>query len=387
MDVNMDAWDAGMTRRWQNDLRAWFQRHRRRLPWRQQRTVYRVWLAEVMLQQTRTGQAQPYFERFVRRFPTLAALAAAPLRDVLKAWEGLGYYGRARRLHQTARHVHGPLRGQWPRTYAGLLELPGIGPYTAAAVGSLAFGLPVAVLDGNVRRVLARVLALDTPVDQAAGQRILTRHLERLLPAGWPGEFNEAMMELGALVCLPRQPACSACPVRWACRAAAEGRAERYPCRRPRKPRPHKIVGAGLVVNRRGAVLLAQRKAEDMLGGLWEFPGGTLKPGESMPECIQRELQEELGIDTAVGACLIVVPHEYTHVTIELHAHWARVRAGRPRPLDCAAAAWVPRAKIRTYPMSRADIKILEAMEKLPPGNLWRWTGIPANNRPRPGVK
>ncbi|MFH0907637.1 MAG: A/G-specific adenine glycosylase [bacterium] len=349
-------------RAFRSNLLRWFESTRRPLPWRERRTPYRVWVSELMLQQTRADQAIPYYHRFLRRFPTLKALAAAPRHDVLKLWEGLGYYARAVRAHETARRLVAQHRGRFPDTLEGLLALPGIGPYTAAAVGSLAFGLDAAVVDGNVARVLSRVFVYGGDIQTVAGKRWMQELAQALLPKGRAGEFNEAMMELGAMVCAPRGPRCPACPLRRVCAAAAEGDPEQYPVKRKKKSVPHKRVGAGIVADRRGRFLIAQRKEGSMLGGLWEFPGGTLEDGETMEACIARELKEELGIDVEVGKHVITVRHAFSHFTMDLHAHACRLESGRPRAIHCAAWKWVTLAELRRYPFGRADVKIIDAL-------------------------
>lgn len=352
-----------LKRRFQRDLLAWFARHRRDLPWRKNRTPYRVWISELMLQQTRVDQAGPYFQRFMRKFPSLAALAGSDEAAVMKAWEGLGYYQRARRAHQTAKHLVAECGGRFPRTYEGLLALPGIGPYTAAAIASLAYGLDHAVLDGNVIRVMARVMALDANTDQVTTRRLLQSWLDHLLPRGRAAEFNEAVMELGALVCLPQNPACVECPLSPVCRALATGMQERYPVRAVKKKIPHRHVGAGVIIDDRGRILIAQRRAQSMLAGLWEFPGGGVEEGETLPACIQRELKEELDLSARVGPHLITVRHAFSHFTMDLHAYWVRVDRGRPKALHCAAWTWVTLAEIDAYALPRADQKILAAVK------------------------
>lgn len=346
----------------EKELPEWFFSVRREMPWRVNRTPYRVWVAEIMLQQTRADQASPYYRRFMKKFPSVKALADAPLRDVLKAWEGMGYYARARNLHKTARHLAETRGGRFPQTYEELKSLPGIGPYTAAAIGSLALNLDVAVVDGNVIRVLSRVFAVEEPVDTGPGKQIIQNHADSLLPAGRAAVFNEAMMELGALCCIPRDPHCGKCPLSSVCRACELGRSTEYPRKRRKKAVPHKVVGAGVIVDRRGRILLAQRRTQDMLGGLWEFPGGKMEPGETMPDCITRELLEELGIHVKIGGLLTVVHHAYSHFTMELHAHWGHIVKGRPRTIECADCAWVPTDALRDYPMGRADQQIVAAL-------------------------
>ncbi len=250
-------------------LLAWFSRERRALPWREEpRDPYRVWISEVMLQQTRVDVVIPYFLRFVQRFPTLGALAAAPLDDVLALWSGLGYYSRARNLHRAALAAGRTL----PRTRDALLELPGFGPYTAAAVASLAFGEDVPLVDGNVARVMARLFRLDGDARAQAWSKAA-----ELLPPGRAGAFNEALMELGALICLPRTPRCGACPLALLC----EGKDEpgRFPAKKDRKPRPLLLWRAVALRRRDGAVLLARRPEGALFAGLWDLPA---------PEAVQR---------------------------------------------------------------------------------------------------
>lgn len=317
-----------------------------------------------MLQQTRVDQVIPYYRRFMKRFPSLKALAEAPRHDVLKAWEGLGYYARARHMHETARFLVLNRKGRFPRSFEELKALPGIGAYTASAIGSLAFNLPLAVVDGNVNRVMARVTALDEDVRTPRGRARIRVCVDLLMPPKRAGQFNEALMELGALCCTPRNPDCPQCPLRRVCRGRRLGRPESFPVRKPRKTRPHKEVGAGIIRNRKGEILIAQRLEKSMLGGLWEFPGGTREDGESMKQCVGRELKEELGIDVSVGRHVTTVRHAYSHFTIELHAFLGRIRKGRPRCLHCADYAWVPVERLREYPFSRADLHIVERLEE-----------------------
>ncbi len=350
-------------RAFHRDLLAWFARNRRDLPWRNNRTPYRIWISELMLQQTRVDQVEPYFHRWTEKFPTLKKLAAAPLDDVLKMWEGLGYYSRARRAHETAKFIIRDCGGKIPDTFDGLLALPGIGPYTAAAIGSIAFGIDAAVVDGNVARVLARAFAFKRDTKSAAGKKQIQKWADELLPRGRAGEFNEAMMELGATVCLPRNPRCEICPLRKICRAFALGAQEKFPAKIAKKRIPHKHVGAAVITDSRGRFLIAQRNHDEMLGGLWEFPGGTLEPGETIEECIAREIREELGCEISVGKHLVSVKHAFSHFTMDLHAHLAKIIRGRPRAIDCAAIKWAKRDQLRRFAFGSADQKIISAIE------------------------
>lgn len=317
-----------------------------------------------MLQQTRVDQATGYYIRFLKRFPTIRALAAAPQRDVLKQWEGLGYYTRARHLHAAAKQMVARHGGRFPRKPDDICALPGIGPYSAAAIGSLAFGYDTAALDGNIIRVLSRLIALEEDVSKLSVRKKLQEVADTLLLRGRAGEFNEALMELGATVCTPRKPACARCPLESCCAAFAEGDPERYPRKARKKKAPHKHVGAAVVVDKRGRILIAQRQETSMLGGLWEFPGGKQEPDETIEQCIARELKEEMGIDLAVGEHLVTVRHAFSHFTMDLHAHLCRLLRGRPRAIHCADWRWVTLEETSRFPFGRADQQIIAHLRK-----------------------
>ncbi len=345
-------------------LLPWFSEHQRSMPWRSNRTPYRVWISELMLQQTRVDQATPYFKRFMQRFPSLKSLAAASQEDVLKMWEGLGYYSRARNLHKAARIIATDYKGRFPNVYEDILRLPGIGTYTAAAIGSLAFNMDLAVLDGNVIRVLSRLFAYTKDTRSTAAKNELQQLADELLVVGKAGNYNEAMMELGATVCSPKSPQCDRCPLATVCLGFQSGRPMDYPVKSPKKKVPHIVVGAAVVANRKGEVLIAQRRDKDMLGGLWEFPGGKQETGETIQQCIVRELREELGINIVVGEFLITVNHAYSHFTMDMHTYAARIESGRPRPLHCQDYRWVPISGLREFPYSKADLTIISELER-----------------------
>ncbi|NPA31859.1 MAG: A/G-specific adenine glycosylase [Chloroflexi bacterium] len=348
---------------WVQALLDWYARQGRALPWRRAHPdPYAVWVSEIMLQQTRVETVEPYFRRWMDRFPTVRALAQADEQEVLRLWEGLGYYRRARQLLAAAREVVARYGGQVPADPAELARLPGIGPYTAAAIASIAYGRDALALDGNLRRVLARFFGVETPVDTPAGQRELAALAQGAWPAGRAGDFNQALMDLGALVCTPRAPRCEDCPLRPWCRAYAEGRVADLPRKRGRARVPHHTVVAG--VARRGeTVLLAQRPAHKMLGGLWEFPGGKVEPGEDLAAALRREWREELGVDAEPGPELGVFRHAYSHFRITLHALSVLRVHGEPRPLQAAAVRWVPVSELASYPMGKVDRAIARQLQ------------------------
>jgi A/G-specific adenine glycosylase len=338
-------------------LLRWYARHARDLPWRGGMDAYAVWVSEIMLQQTRVEAVLPYFERWMKRFPSLPVLADASEQEVLSLWEGLGYYSRARSLHKAARIVLEQHGGELPHDLDSLRKLPGIGRYTAAAIASIAFGADAAALDGNIRRVLARLFNVSTPADTPAGEKMLWKMAEENLPRGHAGDFNQALMDLGASICLPKKPRCLLCPLIEFCRARELGIQEQRPVLKPKAEVPHYNVTAA-VIQRQGKILLAQRPREGLLGGLWEFPGGKTEPGESLAGCLRREIREELAAEIRVGEPFGVYRHAYTHFRITLHAFLCDLSGGEPRPVQVAAVAWVNAAELADFPMGKVDRQI-----------------------------
>jgi A/G-specific adenine glycosylase len=368
----------------QNQLLVWFRANARDLPWRNNRTPYRVWLSEMMLQQTQVETVIPYFERFLARFPTIDALAAAPIGDVLKLWEGLGYYARARNLHKAAQVIVNERHGEWPRTVEGLLNLPGIGRYSAGAIASLAFDVDAPVLDGNVIRVLCRLFAIERDPKDAQVREELWGVAESLLPrsprllgeaagAGavpavsgvrsTAGEFNEALMELGALICTPRNPKCDLCPLTKYCAAKKRHLQDQLPLKTKRKPLPHFDVTAA-VIRKNGRLLIAQRPFGGRLGGLWEFPGGKVEAGETLKQCLRREIKEELGLRIKVGQPIISIDHAYTHFKITLHAFECELVSGKPQAVQVQDFKWVRMKELEKYAFAKTDLRIIEALKK-----------------------
>lgn len=335
-------------------LLAWYQHNARALPWRFTADPYAILVSEIMLQQTRVDTVIPYFTHWMEKFPTLDSLAGANEDEVLRTWEGLGYYSRARNLHKAARSVMQQYGGILPTSFEELKKLPGIGAYTAAAVASIAFGVDALVVDANVRRVAARLFdladQLGTPGLDTAARSSLMHHL----PSGKAGDFNQALMELGACVCLPRQPLCTSCPIQAFCSAYQRGCVAERPVKQGKPAVPHYYVTAA-VIWQDGQVLLAKRPASGLLGGMWEFPGGKLQDGESHLEGLKREIQEELGAEITVGEAVGTFKHAYTHFKVTLHAYHCLLYGSQPKALEAQEIRWVSPADLESFPMGKID--------------------------------
>jgi A/G-specific adenine glycosylase len=340
-------------------LLRWYARHRRDLPWRSTDDPYAIWVSEVMLQQTTVNAVIPYYERWLRAFPDVRALAKAPRRRILKEWQGLGYYARAGNLHEAARVIVEKHGGVLPRDREVVRKLPGFGPYTTAAVLSLAFGDPLPVIDANVRRVvmrLARISGKSGPDKDAA---ILER-IRTVFPTGRPGDFNQAMMELGALVCRPKSPHCLLCPVSAFCEAYEAGDQEIIPASSKRVSR--KIEAVVAVIARNGKYLIQKRPSSGLLAGLWEFPGGKREPGETLEEALAREIREELGVGIRQARSLVTVRHAYTEFQVTLHAFACRI-SGKPKSAR-SRVRWVSLAGMKRYPFPSGSVKIIDFLSR-----------------------
>ncbi|GBC81139.1 Adenine DNA glycosylase [bacterium HR10] len=365
--------DPRLVSRLHRSLMRWHAGVRRDVPWRQTTDPYRILVAEYMSQQTQLERVRAYYERFLQRFPTIEVLARASLHEVRKAWEGLGYYARARHLHEAARRIVREYGGCIPDDPAQLQTLPGCGPYTAAAVASLAFNRPVPVVDGNVRRVLCRLFALGEDPRRPALERQLRAFVARLIAVGGGARgVNQALMDLGALICRPRAPQCARCCWNFACRARQLASPTAFP-RAASRTRPHYEIAVGVVWRDRagatsrhgeGEVLIAQRREGGLLGGLWEFPGGKREPGESLRRCCAREIREEVGLRVRVGRKLMTIRHAYTHFRITMHVFECRPLDGSPRALGCQRVRWVRCRHLHRYPFPAANLRIVEALRK-----------------------
>ena len=348
-------------------LLAHWDNHHATLPWRGSRDPYEIWISEIMAQQTQLATVIPYHARWMARFPTVQALAAAHLDDVLKLWEGLGYYSRARNLHAAAQHVTTELNGRMPTNAADLQTLKGIGRYTAAAIASICYDEPVAVLDGNVIRVLTRLCDITADVTQTATKKQLWALAEALVSQQRPGDYNQALMELGQTHCSPKKPTCHLCPLEPICDGRAAGTQLERPVKPPRKKTPHYDVAAGVIWESEignGRFLIAQRPLDGLLGGLWEFPGGKQEPNETLPQTLIREIKEELDIEISVPIKhpFTIIKHAYTHFRITLHTFHALYTSGTIQHLGVQNHAWVTLDQLDSYAFAVTDQKIVKSL-------------------------
>ena len=337
-------------------LLAWYRLNARDLPWRRTRDPYKIWVSEVMLQQTTVAAVIPYYQRWIKLFPKVEAVAAAPTERILRAWQGLGDYQRARNLQAAARVIVRDYKGKVPRTPEALSALPGFGPYTTGAVLSIAFDRRVPIIDANIRRVMMRQLGVEGQAAPAVDTKVRA-HLEKIMPVKGNAVFNQAMMELGALVCRSREPLCNICPVRRTCRAFTTGRQELIP--RPKKLTVKQVKAAIAVIRRNGKYLIQRRPDKGLLAGLWEFPGGKIGPRESARQALEREVREETGASLTSAKPWFNVKHYYTQFCVDLNV-WLCTVNGAPRLAP--HQKWVDVRKLTEYPMPSGSAKIVEAI-------------------------
>ncbi len=342
----------------QKRLADWFRANQRPLPWRLTKDPYHIWVSEVMAQQTQVKTVIPYYLKFTAMFPTVRDLAKADLDTVLKLWEGLGYYARARNFHRASRVVADQFQGRIPEDLTEFKKLPGVGEYIAAAVQSMAFGHPEAVVDGNVKRVLARLLCLDFPANGPASHRQFLPFAQRLLDQNDPGNFNQGLMELGALICTPKAPDCHQCPVSPDCLSFAKNCVNDFPKRIKPKKTPVVKIAVG-IVRKKGKLLITKRKPEGLLGGLWEFPGGSLKTRETPKAACIREIKEETGLTVEIKSHLTTVRHAYTHFKIIMEVFECTWQSGRVRLNGPVDFCWISPKDIDQFAFPKANLKFI----------------------------
>ena len=365
----------------QNSLLQWFRENGRYwIPWKLKKdgsipqlgesiSPYEIWIAEVMLQQTQLKVVIPYWEKWMKAFPTLTYLAEADLEHLLMIWQGLGYYSRANRIHQSSKiliEFVGKNRDQdphsWPNEIEQWISLPGIGRSTAGSIISSAFDLPTPILDGNVKRILSRLLAIErkTIKDETKLWQFSSFLISKLSPRN----FNQALMDLGAMICTPKKPSCSSCPLQNFCVAHTKYDPDDFPKKLMTKTKPLQEIGIGLVFNENGELLIDQRLESSSMGGMWEFPGGKKTSDESIEKTIERELNEELGIVVKVGAKLLSFEHTYTHKKLYFTVHFCEWISGEPKPLVSQRLLWVSPERLHEFPFPAANAKIISELQK-----------------------
>jgi len=365
----------------QNNLFEWFSEYGRHwIPWKLKEdgslpesgefiSPYGIWIAEVMLQQTQLQTVIPYWEKWMKMFPTLIEVVAADEQEVLMQWQGLGYYSRVKRLHQSSKLLIEFIGKDnfldpffWPVELNQWTSLPGIGRSTAGSIISSAFDLPLPILDGNIKRILSRLCA--TTNTHIKDQKTLWKLSSLLLSKKRPRDFNQALMDLGAKICTPKKPRCYSCPLQNFCVAYNKYDPHDFPKKEMKKIKPLQDIGLGLVFNKNGELLIDRRLETSSMGGMWEFPGGKKKPNECIEETIARELKEELGIIVKVGAKLLSFDHAYTHKKLYFTVHFCEWISGQPKPLASQNILWVSPEKLFDFPFPAANSKIISELHK-----------------------
>ncbi len=349
----------------QQQLLLWFQDEGRALPWRKKYDPYHVWISEIMLQQTQMERGVEYFQRWIDRLPDIVAVADAEEEEILKLWEGLGYYARARNLHKTARIIKDNYYGRLPKEHGTLLTLPGIGPYTASAIASIAFNQDFPVVDANVERIFARIFDIDAPLKHKDTKKKMDKLAWRLLPSGNSRQFNQALMEFGGLVCTPKNPLCAICPIAQQCQALLRGVVHERPLPRKGKKVIPIEMATGILFHD-DQIFIQKRLENDIWGGLWEFPGGRLEEGEQADEAMVREFLEETELQVEVCEKITTVVHHYTRYKVILHCFTCRFRLGFENPVLHAAqeSRWIQPKDLHVYGFPAGHRKLIEYINK-----------------------
>jgi len=355
--------DISIKKSIQKKLFGWYQSNARKFPWRGLQNPYLIWVSEVMLQQTQVETVIPYFQSWINRFPDIKSVVHASEDDVLKVWEGLGYYSRARNIKKAAEIILRRFDGAIPCKLDELKKLPGIGDYIAGAIASIAFGLNEPALDANGVRVVSRLFDFHGMVSKTANKNILKEFLGDLLPHGGAGDFNQAVMDLGSVICLSINPNCKQCPIQNECLAFSRSTQKELPVVKERSLKPHFNVVAGIIY-KDNKVLIDKRPENGLLGGMWEFPGGKIEHGEDHPGALKRELKEELGIAVNLENSFGVYKHAYTHFTVTVYPYLIEIVDGDPKALEVDKIEWVDIDTLRDYPMGKVDRNISDDLKK-----------------------
>ncbi|EKD93459.1 MAG: hypothetical protein ACD_28C00145G0004 [uncultured bacterium] len=351
----------GDTKEIQKKLLRWFAEYQRPLPWRQTYDPYQVWISEIMLQQTQVKIALPYFDRWMKALPTIHAVAQADEQTVLKLWEGLGYYSRVRNLQKAARVIVDEHGSVFPSRYEDILKLPGIGKYTAGAIASIAFNQEKPIVDGNIIRLMARLLDYRENTRKPEALNVFWEKAQEWIPKGEARNFNQSMMEFGALLCTPKAPACGQCPLQRNCGAFKAGTVEQLP-NRGRATERVDLKVAVAIIQRLNKIFIQKRTAKGLMQGLWEFPGGKVEVGESTVEALHREIKEELGITVTAVTPFLQLKHAYTKYVVDLHCFTAEYEEGEVQLTAASEHQWVELEELSQFPFPAANTKIIDAL-------------------------
>ena len=338
---------------------SWYQSEKRILPFRGIDDPYKIWLSEIMLQQTQVKTVVPYYNRWIKRYPSINSVALADLGAVLKMWEGLGYYTRCRNFHTAAKIVVNRFNGIIPNDWENFSSLPGVGDYTAAAVLSIAFNKPYAVMDGNAKRVMSRILGIKNLTSWNLSR--IKKTLSNIIPEHTPGNFNQSVMELGATLCTPRSPFCNKCPLSFGCKAFKTNKPDYYPKPAAKKRKPHYTIVAGIIW-RDNTFFIQRRPEKAMLGGLWEFPGGKVEEGESLEAALKREIKEECGVVPSIKKRIGAVDHAYSHFSITFHGYHCTENGEKINKVD--HSAWITPDQIDQFPFPKANHKLFKIINE-----------------------
>ena len=336
-----------------NHILSWYHKDKKQFPWRQTRDAYKIWVSEIMLQQTQVQTVIPYYNRWIEKFPTLKHVATATDNELFKHWEGLGYYQRVKNFRDACAQVLDDYNGIIPNTKQELINLKGIGDYTGSAIASIAFNHPNHVIDGNVKRIMSRLICLPNFLSKSMNK--IDKFLSTHISLQYPGDFNQALMDLGRYICTPKTPKCAMCPISKYCHAYLNDKIDKYPVKLNRKKEfPHYNIGVGVIWHN-DKILITKRKKNGLLGGLWEFPGGKIENGETHQDCINREMKEELNIIVDISNFILKINHKYSHFGITLHAYTCYYKSGE---IKCNAAddfKWIHPNNIEDYPFPKAN--------------------------------
>ena len=340
-------------------LLAWYDGSRRNFPWRDCNNPYKIYLSQVMLQQTQVSTVLPYYKNWIQKFPTIQSVARTTQEQILKQWEGLGYYSRARNFHKSCQIIADTFNGIIPSDPHEFSKLPGVGPYISAAVMSIAFHQPLPAVDANAIRVAARIEMVDLPYPK--NSKILYKFLENNIHPERPGDFNQAIMDLGREICTANKPKCNVCPLSNFCKALVNNSVDNFPIKIKPCKKPHYDIAVGIIWNK-GQILISKRRENGLLGGLWEFPGGKIEKGENAQECIIREIKEELGVQVQPTSFLKQIKHAYTHFSITMDAYHCDYLSGSPKALGCENWKWINPEDIKLLPFPKANHKLFDKL-------------------------